>query len=539
MKKKPIGVIACDRRVTIGEFTDREEGEARRCGACATARVEACTTLIRERVVSVRGVFRSEGAAIGMLATSIVKANARERSRGRTPRDGAAFLTTEEREEALDTAHKIGEENDSAWLEFAAKVKYNAITRSTKPAPLMSSGYNLGVSFVECSLEMFDTICACNHSCEPNAAISRASNDGEVTLYSLRVIEPGEEITVCYGKPAMRWLPVRMRQKALKRSWGFDCACRKCVSELACYGDKQPSRPWDVHDPRWFHSVHDYVTGFESHFDAEGDLLVLKNGGDSAGALSSLQERFQNLNSNGNKASAGSKITRVSSASSSFSDSSDDSDISTSDEEEFDEHESTSGSEDEDVLRWHEKWRSKRLTSHSVKNRGLLTPLQLYTAMSRCRIRQDHWQLLVVRDAVIDGALHDAKNAATSESSKPHAPALNGDRLKAFKLMLNQCRSLMRMTPHTPNFAKLYATLENFYFWHALEGTNAVTMRRRKGRRRASTYDVTASPENEARLLDIHGRWEFRLNALRDGVHPDILAYNVQFNQSPVAPYWY
>ena len=554
--KKPLGVVMFDRRIAIDAYetettTVAEEEEEERlgrrrrasCGTRATARIEACTTLIRERVIATRGVFRSEGAAIGVLLGQLVKTpRGREFSRGRAPERGRSILTRDEIEEALDAQLKYDDSDDvDAWLELAARVKYNAITRVTKPAQVSSSGYALGASYVECSLEMFDVIGACNHSCEPNAAISRVSDDNEVTLYSLREIEPGEEITVCYGKPMTQWLPLRMRQNILKRDWGFTCACRKCAFDLATYSFQQPTRPWDLYDPRWFFSCHDYITGFESHFDDEGNLISLKLGGGDV-AAGSLAESSTKATSHGAaliRDKTGSSSSSSSTSSSGFKDSSDDSDKSSSDD--YAERESTSGSEDEDVLRWHEKWRSRRLSNYSVKNKGYLSPLQLYSCMTRCRIRQDHWQLMVVRDAAIEHILNEAKFAPSAVNApKPRAPAIDGDRLKAFKLMLNHCRSLMRMSPHTAYFAKNFATLENFYFWHAREGQYAARARwrRRKQQQRGSGGGADANVI-ESGLLDIQGRWEFRLRTLREGVHPDVLAYNVQWNQSPVAPFWW
>ena len=146
----------------------------------------------------------------------------------------------------------------------------------------LSTGDDVGnrrsSGFAQCSMVMFDAISACNHSCDPNAEVSQVSDEGEVTLYSLRTIEPGEEITICYGKPSMRWLPARCRRRALRKDWCFECSCEKCVAEIASglAVNKPMSRPWDILDPRWFFCTHDYATGFESHFDTEGNLLAMK-----------------------------------------------------------------------------------------------------------------------------------------------------------------------------------------------------------------------------------------------------------------------
>ena len=185
----------------------------------------------------------------------------------------------EEREEVLAHGATLGVEDEEEWLKFAAFVKYNAVTRTCRPATT-SAGSMIGAdAYVQCSMVMFDVISACNHSCDPNAEVSHVSDEGEVTLYSLRPIERGEEITIAYGKPSLRWLPARCRKKALRKDWYFDCACAQCKAEVASglAVDKPLARPWDIQDPRWFFCTHDYVTGFESHFDGEGNLLSLKS----------------------------------------------------------------------------------------------------------------------------------------------------------------------------------------------------------------------------------------------------------------------
>jgi len=203
--------------------------------------------------------------------------------------------------------------------------------------------------------------------------------------------------------------------------------------------------------------------------------------------------------------------------------------------DDFEADHTSSGSEDEDVVCWHERWRSKRLHQYSVKTKGLLSPLQLYLAMQRCQIRQDHWQLVVVRDALIfEVCMHEALKTRRGYKERPSAPTVGGNKFRAFKLILNQCRSLARVTPNTSYFSKIFATLENIHYWHAVEGTHARSRAGARMRRRSSDG---GSPVRCTPYFSVSGRWDFRVENLRDAVHPDIMAWNFRFGKSPNAPF--
>jgi len=538
-----------------------------RIGLVATERVNECEMLIRERVTAIQGTFRSKGACLGQLMVRLRERNEMYASRARAPPPELSrklLASVEEKEEVLSAGAKIGVEDEEAWLEFAAFVKYNAVTRNSRPATTSGIGGSSG--FVQCSMVMFDAISACNHSCDPNAEVSQVSDEGEVTLYSLRAIDPGEEITICYGKPSMRWLPARCRQRALRKDWCFECSCEKCEAEIASglAVNKPMSRPWDILDPRWFFCTHDYTTGFESHFDAEGNLLAMKTspsastntltsmGGEdiSSSALSASDVLHRDFEgkirlSGGRTDDHG---TDDDTESSGFSTSSSGSSASSVDLDDEDFDQSSSGSEDEDVMRWHERWRSKRLKTYSIKNIGLLTPLQLYRAMQRCQIRQDHWQFLVVREALIIQILNDASLQINVVGKRPPAPTLwpqstASGKFRAFKLLLNHCRSLARMTPNAANFIELFATLENVYYWHAVDGWYYRQTDKRRQLRAAKIGtrggdDAAPLPSaDDFFKLPERSRWWFRLENLRDAAHPDVLAWNMSFGKSPNAPF--
>jgi len=545
-----------------------------RLGLVAKERVRACEVLIRERVTSIQGTFRSQGACLARLMERLRERGEQDASRACAPsREMAKKLLSnaEEREEVLALGAKLGVEDEEEWLKFAAFVKYNAVTRTCRPATT-SAGSMIGAdAYVQCSMVMFDAISACNHSCDPNAEVSHVSDEGEVSLYSLRPIERGEEITIAYGKPSLRWLPARCRKKALRRDWYFDCACAQCKAEVASglAVDKPLARPWDIQDPRWFFCTHDYVTGFESHFDGEGNLLSLKSATASRSNVSPSASGANTSESaaDGVAAEFGAKLhvgglglaADASGSSSGLCDSSDSSSCQSVDLDEYDRE--SSGSEDEDVLRWHERWRSKRIKAYSVKNVGLYTPLQLYHAMQRCQIRQDHWQLLVVREALISQIMNDAAMKGNASSSRPNAPSLDGGwgergKFQAFKLILNQCRSLARMAPNTGSFAELFATLENIVYWWSTDGWHYVSTKRERreqerafsrarARRARNGAGETARESDRSDSVDddeffeipVRSRWAFRLERLRDAAHADVLAWNMQFGKLPSAPF--
>mmetsp|Transcript_21413 Transcript_21413/g.59444 ORF Transcript_21413/g.59444 Transcript_21413/m.59444 type:complete len:371 (-) Transcript_21413:218-1330(-) len=107
------------------------------------------------------------------------------------------------------------------------------------------------------SLSLFSLVSFCNHSCAPNAALSRregAGADGQYlrTLYTLQEIVPGEEIMICYD-PALLWLPEPARGLRISETWRFRCACSVCEGER-----RQPHV--------------DSLTDFDHYYDAKGRL---------------------------------------------------------------------------------------------------------------------------------------------------------------------------------------------------------------------------------------------------------------------------
>jgi SET and MYND domain-containing protein len=82
-------------------------------------------------------------------------------------------------------------------------------------------------STVQVGCALSSTLSALNHSCEPNATAT--VQRGWLVVASLKPIQPGEELTICYVDATS---PVAKRQEVLREHYNFDCACSRCVREL-------------------------------------------------------------------------------------------------------------------------------------------------------------------------------------------------------------------------------------------------------------------------------------------------------------------
>lgn len=76
---------------------------------------------------------------------------------------------------------------------------------------------------------VYPTICLINHSCIPNSHNSWDSNAEHETIYAIRPIKAGEEITIPYDRGSTS----TVRRTFLKEAFGFDCNCRGCSRPLA------------------------------------------------------------------------------------------------------------------------------------------------------------------------------------------------------------------------------------------------------------------------------------------------------------------
>jgi hypothetical protein len=85
-----------------------------------------------------------------------------------------------------------------------------------------SNGYPLGAGADVGGV--FENISRVNHSCLPNAVHSWNPIFGEETVYAVRAIKQGEEVTLSYHAGG----PTEVRKGILKEGFGFDCTCVLC-----------------------------------------------------------------------------------------------------------------------------------------------------------------------------------------------------------------------------------------------------------------------------------------------------------------------
>ncbi|KAK4697598.1 hypothetical protein P7C70_g8187, partial [Phenoliferia sp. Uapishka_3] len=72
---------------------------------------------------------------------------------------------------------------------------------------------------------VFETFSRINHSCTPNAAFRFHPDTLQGTVYAIKSIRSGEEISISYINPhAGR----EIRRESLRRHWDFDCRCECC-----------------------------------------------------------------------------------------------------------------------------------------------------------------------------------------------------------------------------------------------------------------------------------------------------------------------
>lgn len=75
---------------------------------------------------------------------------------------------------------------------------------------------------------LFPNVARVNHSCTPNAHPHYRGSSGAQYLYSLRDIEPGEEIEISYLKVTAP----RLERVHRAQSWSFACQCPACSGDL-------------------------------------------------------------------------------------------------------------------------------------------------------------------------------------------------------------------------------------------------------------------------------------------------------------------
>jgi hypothetical protein len=471
-------------------------------GVIAKTTVPAITELVREYVkVEVSGEYESLKAAKASLTEKALEVEARN-----------AFLRKEEEENRrnkllkqakakngdnnnISSKAKEGELEDEdeysisseTWERVEKQIEKTAIGQVRNILkPTQFGGVEKRNSYVHYKLLSTHTVSQhFNHSCHPNCAVSNTVDEA-CSIYTLRDIRAGEELTINYAGPILTWVPVDIRRGILRKQFGFECHCLRCEDEAkVSLTAKISTVAKPPTDPRWFYMPCSNETGFEKLFDLntgelsiDASLLMIQNG---------HRKNRRHRRRNHHKSDQDEEEGESSSSSSSMYE--EDDDFSSDDDEySHDSDESdTSASEDDELLRWNESRRTKYSRRYkfakAALSQKLLTPIQVYRFMRKALMRDDHWQAFVTREAVLDYV-----KDCDDESS---------DGVELFKLLLMHCRSSMRIFPNSPHFAQTFATLE-------------------------SMYQLNKKTLN----ANLSKRWKFRLEVVRESVHPDVLSWN-------------
>merc|ERR1712032_459045 len=72
------------------------------------------------------------------------------------------------------------------------------------------------------------TVALTNHSCDSNLDVTPTVYNADVVAIACREIKAGEELFMGYIDDDAS---CRVRQRALKKGYGFDCRCSRCVAE--------------------------------------------------------------------------------------------------------------------------------------------------------------------------------------------------------------------------------------------------------------------------------------------------------------------
>jgi len=92
----------------------------------------------------------------------------------------------------------------------------------------------------ECGV--FPLAAMCNHACDANCAYAVDADGSTLYLQATRPIAAGDELTLSYVACLGETRSTRARRDALKRSFGFDCACPRCAADDPPGGDPPPAK---------------------------------------------------------------------------------------------------------------------------------------------------------------------------------------------------------------------------------------------------------------------------------------------------------
>ena len=472
--------------------------EGRGRGYAAVGEIPASAMLLQERPREITGAYGSAQEARRAMARVILRDPRYEHLCAGDKTRGAG-----EREKS-----PVDGVSDEEWNLALARVACNGFVRQTKGGAESRDGAadaskdgsardggmaendgaeNAAAAGDVYSVRILAHVSVCNHSCRPNAAVS--VSDNLVTLYSLRVIKPGEEVTVCYGT-SLLWLPLWARRTHLARVWGFVCKCSRCQADLeaavaeqerglgvrARQANRHGMRPiggFTMKGDEEKEGIHEWEygeTGYEAQFDEEGRLRGASSGGGGTDG------------SRGGGSSAGGGGSRGGIASSDSDDTSSDDSSSSSDS--WDSSDSSIGGGALGGRRG--GWgRGGRLSFNNAKKlKQKMKPMgpgRLYNKLVKDGIGADHWQMHATREVLVSRLL-----------SKEGRKDFDLD------LLLEHASCASRLAPNHPHFIRLVTLVEEVF---------------------KSNREVIAEEQF----------WLWTIELLREAIHPDVLFWNTEF----------
>ncbi|ETW06257.1 hypothetical protein H310_02551 [Aphanomyces invadans] len=88
-------------------------------------------------------------------------------------------------------------------------------------------------------LALFPRFSMLNHSCDPSCALAYTDDTAQITVFALRPLGPGDELTISYLDATA---PFKTRQDELHTRYGFTCTCRRCISHPTDASKKKRQR---------------------------------------------------------------------------------------------------------------------------------------------------------------------------------------------------------------------------------------------------------------------------------------------------------
>ena len=198
--KTPPGLVQLEHpSLAVAHFDGKGKGYA------AVAPIQASALLLQERPLTVAGAFDSAQDARKALAKIVCDDDRYAHLRG-APEDARGPGRAATKPDGSPPPPSV---SGDVWLATLAKLANSPFVRVTRVGNQGAGESGGGKKDLDTAAEQGDgkdayaarllaRVSTCNHSCRPNAAVS--VSDDLVTLYSLRHIERGEEITVSYGK---------------------------------------------------------------------------------------------------------------------------------------------------------------------------------------------------------------------------------------------------------------------------------------------------------------------------------------------------